>query len=184
MVGRKIVGIVGMPGSGKTTAADVGRELGFLVVVMGDVVREEVARRGLVLSPENVGRVMLELREEGGEAVVAVRCFRKIAEAKDEAILIEGIRSLAEVEAFRRHFSDFKLLSIHSSPETRFRRIFERGRGDDPKNRQIFVERDERELKVGVGSAIAMADHMLANERSLKQFRAKARRFLEEYLRE
>jgi len=42
-----IVGVTGMPGAGKTTAARHLSGLGYAVISMGDVIREEVARRGL-----------------------------------------------------------------------------------------------------------------------------------------
>lgn len=171
-----------MPGSGKSVAAEVGEELGFSVVVMGDVVREEVAERGLELTPENMGRIMLELRAEEGAAVVAKRCIKRIAEVEEKGIMIEGVRSLAEVEEFKRHFPNFKLLAIHASPETRFRRVFKRGRRDDSQNRLVFAERDGRELGVGIGSVIAMADHVISNEGSLARFKVRVRKFLEGYL--
>jgi dephospho-CoA kinase len=44
---RKVLGIVGMPGSGKSEAAKIGRDYGFDIVVMGNVIRGEVARRYL-----------------------------------------------------------------------------------------------------------------------------------------
>lgn len=180
----KILGIVGMPGAGKSVAADVGKALGFTIVVMGDAVRKETARRGLKLTPENLGRIMIEMREEEGAAVVAKRSITKIAEGSGGRIIVEGVRSLAEVEEFRKHFPTFKLLSIHASPETRFRRIYQRGRSDDSMNRHAFAGRDERELMVGLGSAIAMADHVITSEGTLTQYKKRVRTFLEEYLRE
>lgn len=180
----KILGIVGMPGAGKSVAADVGKTLGFTIVVMGDAVRKETARRGLKLTPENLGRIMIEMREEEGAAVVAKRSITKIAEGSGGRIIVEGVRSLAEVEEFRKHFPTFKLLSIHASPETRFRRIYQRGRSDDSMNRRAFAGRDERELMVGLGSAIAMADHVITSEGTLTQYKKRVRTFLEEYLRE
>lgn len=184
MAGLKILGIVGMPGSGKSVAADVGKTLGFTIVVMGDAVRKETARRGLKLTPENLGRVMIEMREEEGAAVVAKRSITEFEVGSGGRIIIEGVRSLAEVEEFRKHFPTFKLLSIHTSPKTRFRRIYKRGRSDDSMDRHAFTVRDERELMVGLGSAIAMADHVITNEGTLTQFKKRVRTFLEEYQRE
>ncbi len=184
MTGLKILGIVGMPGSGKSVAADVGKTIGFSIVVMGNAVREEAARRGLKLTPTNLGRVMIEMREEEGAAVVAKRSIAKLAGGSGGPIIIEGVRSLAEVEEFRKHYPTFELLSIHASPKTRFRRIFKRGRSDDSMNRHTFALRDERELMVGLGSAIVMADHIINGEGTLTQFKKRVRTFLEEYLRE
>ena len=41
----KIIGFVGLPGSGKGEASKIARELGLSVVVMGDVIRQEAAGR-------------------------------------------------------------------------------------------------------------------------------------------
>jgi dephospho-CoA kinase len=55
-------------------------------------------------------------------------------------------------------------VAIQSSPETRFKRLYRRQRSDDPKNWKIFNERDARELSVGLGEAITMAEYKIVNE--------------------
>jgi dephospho-CoA kinase len=95
-----VVGLAGMPGSGKSVVVETARELGYAIVVMGDVIREETAKRGLKLTPQNVGKVMLQLREEGGNTVVAQKCIPKIEEQNSTKVLVDGLRSLYEVEAF------------------------------------------------------------------------------------
>jgi dephospho-CoA kinase len=181
---KKVLGIVGMPGSGKSVAACVGRDLGFVIIVMGDVVRNEVIKRGLDLTPENMGQVMMGIRSKGGPSVVAERCIHKLEEIDHDKILIEGIRSLAEVETFKQHYRNFSLIAIHSSPETRFHRIDKRRRSDDPKKRRSFILRDRRELSLGIGSVIAMADHIIINEGMLSDYKKWVRTVLEEFLRE
>lgn len=181
---RIFIGITGMPGSGKTTASDVVREMGYPIVSMGDVIRAETERRGLEPTPENVGRVMLMLREEEGAEAVARRVIPKALSLKSRLVLIEGIRSLHEVEEFRRRLPNFRLIAIHASPRTRFRRLYMRGRSDDPKSWDIFMERDMRELSVGLGDAIAMADFMLVNEGTRDQLRRSMRRLVEMLLEE
>jgi len=181
---KRVVGIVGMPGSGKSVASGVAKELGFSVVVMGDVIREEVAKRGLSPTPENVGKVMVEVRREEGPAVVAKRCIPRIQSFSNRDVIIEGLRSLAEAHEFRRRFPDFKLIAIHSSPKTRFHRVFRRNRSDDSADWQVFVERDLREIEVGIGSAIALADYVIINEGTLQRFKASVRKCLRVILSE
>jgi dephospho-CoA kinase len=161
---KMVIGVTGMPGAGKASAIQVAKELGHGIVVLGDVVREETKMRGLELTPENVGRVMIKLREENGPAVVAQRCIPKIRKTECQTVIVDGIRSLYEVDVLKEHFKAFRLLAIHSSPETRFTRLVERRRSDDPLSWETFLERDRRELHVGVGSVIACADFMLINE--------------------
>ena len=60
MVASKlVVGLGGMPGSGKSLVVETATELGYDIVTMGDVVREQTRLRGLEPTPQNVGKVML-----------------------------------------------------------------------------------------------------------------------------
>jgi len=175
---KKIIGVAGMPGAGKSLVVKAAYELGFKVVVMGDEVREEAKRRGIEATPENLGRLMLELREMEGPASIAKRCLEKIQKAKEDFVLVDGVRSMYEVEEFKKHFPNFILLAVHASPETRFRRLFKRRRSDDPVKWKNFVERDNRELKVGLGNVIALADYILVNEGGIEEFVEMAKQFL------
>ncbi|MEM2098378.1 MAG: AAA family ATPase [Candidatus Bathyarchaeia archaeon] len=161
-----VIGLAGMPGAGKSLVVDAAQQEGYAVVVMGDVVRDEVQKRGLELNPKNVGEIMLELRQTGGNGVIAERCIPKILQQKSSKVIVDGIRSLHEIEAFKLHFTKFTLVAVHASPETRFARLTSRRRSDDPTNWELFRERDFRELNVGLGNAIAMADYIVVNENS------------------
>ncbi len=172
-----------MPGAGKATVVEVAKKTGCGIVVMGDEVREETKRRGLEPTPENVGKVMLKMRQEGGPAAVAKRCVPKIEKMKNRVVIVDGIRSLYEADEFKKHFPRFKLLAIHSSPETRFKRLFKRKRSDDPASWEVFLERDWRELRVGIGSAIASADVMMVNEGKRAVLKKEVQKFLEKVTR-
>ena len=163
---KLVVGLGGMPGSGKSLVVEVAQEMGYAVVVMGDVIREETAKRGLSLTPQNVGAVMLQLRAEGGNTVVAAKCIPKIEAQTSGKVLVDGLRSLHEADAFKEHFAKFTLFAVHSPPETRFNRLSSRKRSDDAAEWQVFYERDMRELGVGLGNVIAMAEQLIVNDNS------------------
>jgi dephospho-CoA kinase len=177
---KLVVGIAGMPGAGKSVVLNVATGMGYDSVVMGDVVRQEAKRLGLEPTPENIGRTMLELRSREGGAVMAKRSILRIMEAKRNRVIVDGIRSLNEVEEFRRHFRKFCLMAICSSPQTRFQRLYRRGRSDDAEQWHVFHERDQRELSVGLGSAIAMADYTIVNEEGLASVKNSISRALKE----
>jgi dephospho-CoA kinase len=161
-----VIGLTGMPGSGKSlVVVETAQQEGYAVVVMGDVIREETLKRGLALTPKNVGKVMLELRAEGGDNVIAEKCIPKIKQIENPNV-------------FKAHFAKFTLMAVHSSPETRFKRLYNRGRSDDPNNWELFHERDMRELGVGIGNAIAMAQFMIINEESTDTVKAKVKETL------
>ncbi len=172
-VDKIVVGLAGMPGSGKSLVVETARELGYAIVVMGDVIREETAKRGLELTPQNVGKVMLQLREEGGNTVVAEKCIPQIEAQAGSKVLVDGLRSLHEVDAFKAHFAKFSLVAVHASPETRFNRLFNRRRSDDPSGWEVFRDRDMRELSVGLGNVIAMAEQIIVNDNSVEVIKPK-----------
>ena len=177
-VDKLVIGLAGMPGSGKSLVVDSARELGYDVVVMGDVVRQETLQRGLELTPQNVGKVMLELRTEGGNYVIAQKCIPKIAEQTSPKVLVDGLRSLYEADIFKENFDKFSLVAVHASPETRFSRLSNRRRSDDASEWKVFHERDTRELSVGLGDVIAMSEQIIVNDNSFEHVKAKVKEAL------
>jgi len=159
-----------MPGSGKTTISEIVKEMGIPVIVMGDVVREEARIRGIEPTPKNLGKLMIEMREKMGANVIAKRCVDKIKELNSKIVLVEGVRSLEEVEEFRK-VGDAKIIAVHSSPKTRYERLSRRRRSDDPKSWEEFRERDLRELDVGIGRVISLADEIIINEGTLEDLK-------------
>jgi dephospho-CoA kinase len=164
---KLVIGLTGMPGSGKSLVVKAAKDIGYDVVTMGDVVREETAKHGLEPTPANVGKVMLELRKTHGDKVIAEKCIPKIGQKKNERIIIDGLRSYIEVETFQKCLANFVLVTVHASPQIRFQRLSTRDRSDDPKTYEVFHERDMRELGVGIGHAIALAEYVVINDGSI-----------------
>jgi dephospho-CoA kinase len=171
----RIIIITGMPGSGKSELAGVFQSAGYPIVVMGDVIREETRRRGLEPNPENTRAVMLQLREADGPGAVAKRCVDILRDSLHASVVIEGCRSIAELDEFQKLSSDMRIICVHSSPATRFKRLRDRGRQDAPPDWATFRERDIREISVGLGGVIALSDIMIVNEGTLKEFSKKAK---------
>jgi len=178
---KAVVAIAGMPGSGKALASGVARERSIPVFVCGDIVREEASSRKLPATPENLGSLMLRIREEEGSDVMVKRLLPRIEITKSDYVVVEGLRSLDELEYLRNRFKT-RLLAIHAPPEQRFQRLLRRGRSDDPKTLAEFVQRDNRELALGVGSVIALAEQLIVNDSTIEAFKLKLNRFYEEVL--
>jgi dephospho-CoA kinase len=168
---KLVVGLTGMPGSGKSLVVETARELGYDIIAMGDVVREQTRLRGLEPTPQNVGKVMLELRAEGGNYVIAKKCIPKIEEQASRKVLVDGLRSQFEADILKEHFQKFTVVAVHASPQNRFQRLSRRGRSDDPKSWEVFQERDMRELGVGLGTVIALSEKILVNDSSIEGFK-------------
>jgi len=173
-----VIAVTGLPGAGKAIASSLAKDRSIPVFSCGDVVREEASDRRLLPTPENLGRLMVEMRREYGSDIMAKRLVPKIKMVQPDLVVVEGLRSLDEVEAFKRVFN-VAVLAVHSPPEQRFQRLLKRKRSDDPRNMEEFHERDYRELVVGVGSVIALADNMIVNDSTIEAFRLKLNSFFE-----
>jgi dephospho-CoA kinase len=176
---KKVIAISGMPGAGKGVAAEAAKQLGFGVLVLGDVIREETERRGLEPTPKNMGDVMLDVRTKEGPAAVAKKLLPKVDANKALVVVIEGIRSQDELIEVKSKF-EVLAAAIHASPRTRFQRLLSRNRSDDPKTWDAFCERDIRELNVGLGHVIALADILLVNEGTISELQTA---FKEKFIR-
>ncbi len=200
----KIIGFVGMPGSGKSVASDVARNMGLKVVVMGDIIRQEAARLSLRPSDENLGNIGNMLREREGPEAIARRTLE--AALGEKIAIIDGLRSKAEADFFRANANEFHLVEIIAPADARMRWLVSRGRPDDPGARasageldlkivasckdgrdkketaEALERRECRELSWGMYEAMKEADIRLQNEGDLVEFRVSVRRLLEELI--
>ena len=176
----RVFAVCGMPGSGKGEFAKVFMEADIPVRSMGDMVREEVARRDLEVVPEVFGRVASDLRREFGEDGLAVRLTAAVDELLNihPIVLIDGLRGTAEYSVFKSTWGErFQSIAIHTDKDIRFERMMARGRSEDG-GISTFEARDEREKGWGLEDLIADADVLVENNDDLVQFQDQIRTWL------
>jgi len=166
----KVLGIVGLPGSGKGEFSKIADQMGIPVVVMGDVIREEVRKAGLPPTDESMGIISKALREMHGMAAIAITCIPFVECIDSDLVLIDGLRGDAEVRVLQDHFPDFVLIAITAPDELRCSRLCNRGRSDDITSISELHERDARETGFGLLNAMKMADHILENTADIEAF--------------
>ena len=175
----RIMGISGMPGSGKILVSEMAVKKGAIIVSMGDIIREEAKKRG-----ESTGDTAQNLRKEFGQFIVAELTIKKIKKLLDDgienSIVVEGIRSHHEVDMFKENFEDFIILSIFANPTIRFKRLQLRKGEDDSQDYEGFRTRDLNELEFGIGNVISLSDKMIINESDLESCYQKINEYLEE----
>jgi len=175
----KIIGITGLPASGKTEAANFIKKMGIPSVNMGDVLRKEVP------DLKNIGKYADYLRKKEGMDAIAKRCIPQIEKIIAEKgndlkfILIEGIRNMEEVELFRSLTDDFILINITADKDIRFERILKRGREDASKDITDFEERDRREIGWGLEKVMKNADFVIVNNYSLNDLKNEIKQILQ-----
>ena len=171
-----IIGLTGKFAAGKGTVADVlGRE-GYSYHSLSDVLRDELAERGIDESRDALRVIGNELRRAGGPGVLAARVLARI-EARGEArALVDSIRNPAEVEVLRRR-ADFVMVGVDADPRIRFERLRARDRQGDPETWEDFVELEARETVSDdpatqqLRKTFELADVVVANDGTIEALR-------------
>ena len=159
---KLVVCLTGMPGAGKSTIVSKLKEENYETFSLGDGVRAEAKRQNLEPTGENLGKLMLELRQKNGPGAIAELIKESIEKSNHEIIIIDGIRSIHEINVLKET-GNLKLLAVEASSETRFNFLAQRKRSDDPLTREKFEERDNREISVGLQEIIELADETIEN---------------------
>jgi dephospho-CoA kinase len=166
----KVIGVVGMPASGKGEFARIASEMGIPVIVMGDMIRNAVKASGLEPTDTNFGATANRLRAERGMDAIGQLCIPEVGRQTASLVLIDGIRGDSEVKLFKKVFPGFTLVRIDSSFGNRLSRVVARGRSDDFQTAGELRTRDERELGWGLGRALELADLRIENNGTLDEF--------------
>jgi dephospho-CoA kinase len=176
----KVIGVVGLPASGKGEFARIASEMGIPVIVMGDMIRKAVKVAGLEPTDTNFGATANRLRAERGMDAIGQLCVPEVERQTAPLILIDGIRGDSEVKLFRKVFPKFTLVRIDSSFENRLSRVVARGRSDDFQTAGELRNRDERELGWGLGKALKLANLIIENNGTLDEFSVAVHKLLDE----
>lgn len=159
-----IVALVGMPGSGKSEAAQYLSKKGVVFIRFGQLTDEEIKKAGLPLNTENEKIFREKLRKEYGMAAYAIKAKPKIDNllSKHDFVVIDGLYSWEEYRFLKEKFPFLKLILIYTEPEIRYQRLAKRQvRPVAPGDSR---ERDIREIeKLNKGGPIAIADFCIIN---------------------
>ncbi len=163
-----VIAFVGMPGSGKGTCSDyLSQKYGWPVLHFGNMVYEEVARRGLHNVNDEIF-VREDMRRQEGPAVLAKRVTTTIKDLDAKAnpvILLDGLYSWSEYTYLADEFGD-RLLTIATTAPKKLRRERVLNRKDSHRTYtlQELITREISEIEnLEKGGPIAYADYTLNN---------------------
>ncbi len=178
----KVVSIVGMSGAGKSEAAKIFEENGFIRIRFGDVTDEEIRKRGLELNEENERCIRELLRKEYGMSAYAILNLSRIDLARKQSdVVIDGLYSWEEYTLLKAHYGDgFYVVAVWASPKTRYARLTTRAK------RALTLEeatsRDRAEVEnINKSGPIAMADFTIINESSLEDLRKETKKIISRF---
>ncbi|MDO9027275.1 MAG: AAA family ATPase, partial [Candidatus Roizmanbacteria bacterium] len=168
---KTIIALVGLPGSGKTDAADFFKRKNLPVTSFGKTINDYINQKNLPHNEETHKKVREETRKKYGKEALAILNIEKIKQAlkNNSIIIIEGMRSWEEYLYLKKEFPKVKLVIVclYTDKNLRYKRISKRNNRSD----HYGEERDINEIVgVNMGPTIAYADYLIKNNYSLKDF--------------
>ena len=177
---KKFVAIVGMVGAGKTTAGCYLEKKGFKKVRFGQVVIDEIKRRGLSVCEKHEKLVREGLRYERGMDVMAKLNYPKIKKALETSHVVgDDIYSWEEYLYLKKKLKEgMTVLAIFASAKVRYQRISKRK--ERPLSARLAQGRDYADISnIQKAGPIAMADYVIVNEEGKKEFQQNLNIFLQ-----
>lgn len=175
-----IIALVGLPGSGKGTAAKILEKHGFQIVRFGEVTDKELKKMGLEINEKNEREIRERIRKELGMGAYAIMNAPLIDEKlKKSNVVVDGLRSFEEYKILKERFGEkLKTVAIISSQEKRIERL--KNRKVRPLAEEELKDRDKNELiTLNVGETLARADYKIVNESSIKDLENKIKKVVE-----
>jgi len=172
----------GYPASGKSTAGEIASDEGYPVIEMGEAVRSRAYDAlGKDATSEEIGEWATQHREVKSNDIFARYTAESVASESSEIVIIDGLRTLNELQVFRNRFETVVLVYVETPFETRLQRIQTRNREDEGDyTKENLQERDAREDEWGV-KELLKNDHFdikIRNTGSFEEFKSDIRDLL------
>ncbi len=169
---KTIICFTGMPGSGKSIAAEALKKKGYIVLSIGDAVRNEMRRQGIPINIKTLDTFSVEARQNLGKDYAIRLLESEIDEAlkTKDTLFVDGIRTMSEIDRLKSRGYKVVALALISDKKTRFERLMKRQRESDPKDLEDFLWREKKQLEMGIAEVIATTDYFLENGNSVSKF--------------
>lgn len=168
----KIIAFVGLSGAGKSSAVDYVTEKGYPKVYFGGVILDAMTEAGLDHTKENEQSFREELRIREGKDFVANRIIKQINDlvgAGQHRVVADGIYSWTEYKTLKSEFpGELSVVAVVAPKHVRHHRLSIRP--IRPLTETEASQRDWAEIEnLEKGGPIAIADHFIINDGSLKK---------------
>ncbi|MEK6807887.1 MAG: AAA family ATPase [Nanoarchaeota archaeon] len=162
MATKTIIGLVGMPASGKTSVAEyIAEKSKALHVKTHDFIWGFLKARGVVPDEETSEMASLYVWAEYGDIPLIRWVEKQISASNAKTIIIDGLRTTEEARAFKDKYQyHFHIVAVLARPDIRLERQTKRARFG-ALSKVEFRMRDREELRLGVGDLIANAEHYI-----------------------
>ena len=172
----KIIALVGLAGSGKSSAVEYLTEKGFPKIYFGGVIYKAMDEAGIEKTWDNQQQFREEIRRREGKDFVIKRVIKNIHDlinAGQNKIVLDGLYTWSEYKFLKHEFpGQVVVISIVTPKYLRYQRMAKRI--ERPMQPHEVDQRDWSEIEnLEKGGPIAIADYFIINDGSLEQLHQK-----------
>lgn len=144
---KMIIGFTGRIAAGKETVKSFLVQKGFRYVETSQVLKDELSRRGMEITRENMQDLGDELRARDGLGALMKLVLERIdyENNKNKHFILDSLRNAGEADYLRKQANSFILIAVDAPQRLRFERILSRGKPHDPKTWEEFLLVDNRD---------------------------------------
>lgn len=169
-----LLAVVGLPGAGKSAAAEFFKEKGLPIIEFGKIINDYINSHHLEHNEENHKKIRESLRVKHGQWAFAILNLEKIQKSfeKNMIVVVDGMRSWEEYIYLKDTLKNVKiiLLALYADKEIRYRRIAKRGF----RSALFGKQRDLDELiNINMAPTLGFADYFIDANSSLLDLRDK-----------
>ena len=168
----KIIALVGLAGSGKSSAVEYLTEKGFPKIYFGGVIYKAMDEAGIEKTWDNQQKFREEIRRREGKDFVIKRVIKNIHDlinAGQNKIVLDGLYTWSEYKFLKHEFpGQVVVIAIVTPKHLRYQRMIKRA--ERPMQPHEVDQRDWSEIEnLEKGGPIAIADYFIINDGSLEQ---------------
>lgn len=172
----KIIALVGLAGSGKSSAVEYLTEKGFPKIYFGGVIYKAMDEAGIEKTWDNQQQFREEIRRREGKDFVIKRVIKNIHDlinAGQNKIVLDGLYTWSEYKFLKHEFpGQVVVIAIVTPKHLRYQRMAKRI--ERPMQPHEVDQRDWSEIEnLEKGGPIAIADYFIINDGSLEQLHQK-----------
>lgn len=172
----KIIALVGLAGSGKSSAVEYLTEKGFPKIYFGGVIYKAMDEAGIEKTWDNQQQFREEIRRREGKDFVIKRVIKNIHDlinAGQNKIVLDGLYTWSEYKFLKHEFpGQVVVIAIVTPKYLRYQRMAKRI--ERPMQPHEVDQRDWSEIdNLEKGGPIAIADYFIINDGSLEQLHQK-----------
>lgn len=172
----KIIALVGLAGSGKSSAVEYLTKKGFPKIYFGGVIYKAMEEAGIEPTWDNQQKFREEIRQREGKDFVIKRVIKNIRDlinAGQNKIVLDGLYTWSEYKILKHEFpGQVVVIAIVTPKHLRYQRMMKRL--ERPMQPREVDQRDWSEIEnLEKGGPIAIADYFIINDSDLTQLHQK-----------